>query len=134
MITRRSPLPLLPGLEPENCAATCEKSKSLGLIKELRAPRSHAKSKEPWSQDDDGPHELTQYELNCIARQLRSVPSVLYDVSGNVIGHPAGGEWDIVVPDSLGETLHRGRRHGHAAFLAGVSGGGMGLSKPRALT
>jgi hypothetical protein len=108
--------------------------KSLGLIKELRAPRSHAKSKEPWSQDDDGPHELTQYELNCIARQLRSVSSVLYDVSGNVIGHPAGGEWDIVVPDSLGETLHRGRRHGHAAFLAGVSGGGMGLSKPRALT
>jgi tetratricopeptide (TPR) repeat protein len=77
-------------------------------IKELRAPRSHAKSKESLSQDGGGPHELTQYELNCIAWQLRTVSSVLYDASGNVIGHRAGSGWNIVVPDSLGETLYNG--------------------------
>ena len=77
-------------------------------IKELGAPRNHAKSKESWSQDGEGPHELTQYELNCIARRLRSVSSVSYDISGNVVGHRAGGGWDVIVPDTLGETLYNG--------------------------
>ncbi|MGD0945867.1 MAG: surface-adhesin E family protein [Candidatus Binatia bacterium] len=55
-----------------------------------------------------GPYSLQQFELNCEARQIRSVSFVDYGASGNVVGGREGENWGSVVPDTLGETLFNG--------------------------
>jgi tetratricopeptide (TPR) repeat protein len=54
------------------------------------------------------PYSVEQYELNCGARQIRTVSFANYDASGNVIGSHEGGTWESVVPDTRGETLFNG--------------------------
>jgi hypothetical protein len=60
------------------------------------------------SNDDGGPYSVEQYELNCGAREIRTVSVANYDASGNVIGSREGGKSGSVVPDTLGETLFNG--------------------------
>ena len=60
------------------------------------------------SNDIASPYSVEQYELNCGARQIRTVSFANYDASGNVIGSREGGKWGSVVPDTLGETLLNG--------------------------
>jgi tetratricopeptide (TPR) repeat protein len=58
--------------------------------------------------NDDGPYELSRFELNCRARQIRTMSLANYDASGNLVGSREGGRWASIVPDTIGETLYRG--------------------------
>jgi tetratricopeptide (TPR) repeat protein len=60
------------------------------------------------SNDVASPYSVEQYELNCGARQIRTVSFANYDASGNFTGSREGGKWESVVPDTLGETLLSG--------------------------
>jgi tetratricopeptide (TPR) repeat protein len=60
------------------------------------------------SSDVAGPHSVEEYELNCGARQIRTVAISNYDASGNVTGSREGGKWESVIPDTMGETLLSG--------------------------
>jgi hypothetical protein len=60
------------------------------------------------SNDAGGPYSVEQYELNCGAREIRTVSFAKYDASGNVIGSREGGKSGSIVPDTLGETLFNG--------------------------
>jgi hypothetical protein len=55
-----------------------------------------------------GPYSVQEYELNCGARQIRTVAFSNYDASGNVTESREGGKWESVVPDTMGETLLSG--------------------------
>jgi hypothetical protein len=57
---------------------------------------------------DDGPHQLLQFELNCRARQIRTLSLANYDASGNLVGSREGGRWASIIPDTVGETLYSG--------------------------
>jgi len=62
--------------------------------------------KETSGSDDDGnPYDVTQYEMNCDARKLRTLSLVTYDASGNAIRSQGGGRWEGLVPDSRGELF-----------------------------
>jgi hypothetical protein len=63
-------------------------------IKQVRSPN-----------DTASPYSVEQYELNCGARQIRTVSLANYAASGTLIGSREGGNWESVVPDTLGETL-----------------------------
>jgi tetratricopeptide (TPR) repeat protein len=54
---------------------------------------------------NDSPYSVEQYELNCGARQIRSISFANYDGSGNLMRSRESGKWGSVVPDTLGETL-----------------------------
>jgi tetratricopeptide (TPR) repeat protein len=58
--------------------------------------------------NDDGPHQLLQFELNCRARQIRTLSLANYDASGSLVGSREGGRWASIVPDTIGETLYNG--------------------------
>jgi tetratricopeptide (TPR) repeat protein len=58
--------------------------------------------------DADGPYELRQFELNCGARQIRTLSFANYDASGNLVGSREGGRWASIIPDTVGETLYNG--------------------------
>jgi len=58
--------------------------------------------------DAIGPYELRRFELNCGARQIRTLSVANYDASGDVVGSREGGRWASILPDSIGETLHSG--------------------------
>ena len=64
------------------------------------------------SNDAGVPYSVEQYELNCGAREIRTVSVANYDASGNVIGSREGGKSGSVVPDTLGETLFNGMCRG----------------------
>jgi hypothetical protein len=57
---------------------------------------------------DDGPHQLLQFELNCRARQIRTLSLANYDASGSLVGSREGGRWASIIPDTIGETLYSG--------------------------
>src|SRR5262249_19038013 len=57
---------------------------------------------------DDGPHQLLQFELNCRARQIRTLSLANYDASGSLVGSREGGRWARIIPDTIGETLYSG--------------------------
>jgi tetratricopeptide (TPR) repeat protein len=57
---------------------------------------------------DDGPHQLLQFELNCRARQIRTLSLANYDASGRLVGSREGGRWASIIPDTIGETLYSG--------------------------
>jgi tetratricopeptide (TPR) repeat protein len=58
--------------------------------------------------DATGPYELRRLELNCGARQIRTVSFANYDALGDLVGSREGGRWASIVPDTLGETLYEG--------------------------
>jgi hypothetical protein len=58
--------------------------------------------------DAIGPYELRRFELNCGARQIRTLSVANYDASGDIVGSREGGRWASILPDSIGETLHSG--------------------------
>jgi tetratricopeptide (TPR) repeat protein len=58
--------------------------------------------------DDDGPYELSRFELNCGARQIRTLSIANYDATGGLVGSREGGRWASIVPDTVGETLYNG--------------------------
>lgn len=60
------------------------------------------------SNDSIEPYSLHQFELNCQARQIRTVAFVNYDASGDVINSREGGNWASVIPATLGEALYNG--------------------------
>jgi tetratricopeptide (TPR) repeat protein len=62
----------------------------------------------PGSSDDIGPYSLQQFELNCSARQIRTVSFADYGASGELTSSREGGRWGSVIPDTLGETLYNG--------------------------
>lgn len=51
----------------------------------------------------DAPYSLHNYELNCVAKRLRTVSFMDYNASGDVIRSHEGGEWEGIVPDTFGE-------------------------------
>jgi tetratricopeptide (TPR) repeat protein len=55
-----------------------------------------------------GPYELRGFELNCEARQIRTVSFANYDASGGLVSSSEGGRWGSVIPDTVGETLFSG--------------------------
>jgi tetratricopeptide (TPR) repeat protein len=55
-----------------------------------------------------GPYELQRFEINCGARQMRTVSLATYDASGNLVGSREGGRWTSIIPDTVGETLYSG--------------------------
>jgi tetratricopeptide (TPR) repeat protein len=57
---------------------------------------------------DDSPHQLLQFELNCRARQIRTLSLANYDASGSLVGSREGGRWASIIPDTIGETLYSG--------------------------
>jgi tetratricopeptide (TPR) repeat protein len=58
--------------------------------------------------DADGPYQLMRFELNCGARQLRTMSVANYDASGSLVGSREGGRWASILPDTIGETLYSG--------------------------
>ena len=50
------------------------------------------------SNDAGGPYSVEQYELNCGAREIRTVSFANYDASGNVIGSREGGNQGASCP------------------------------------
>jgi tetratricopeptide (TPR) repeat protein len=61
-----------------------------------------------------GPFTLQRFELNCGMSQMRLVSVANYDASGEFAGNGSGGgaRWNIIVPETLGETLHNGACRG----------------------
>jgi hypothetical protein len=53
-----------------------------------------------------GPYQLRRFELNCRARQIRTVSIANYDASGNLVGSGEGGRWASIIPDSIGEMFY----------------------------
>jgi hypothetical protein len=53
-----------------------------------------------------GPYGLRQFELNCGARQIRTLSIANYDASGNLVGSWEGGRWASIIPDTIGETFY----------------------------
>lgn len=62
---------------------------------------------------DDGPYTVSQYELNCGARQMRPLSSTQYDASRTVVSSRRGGGWNTIVPDTLGEGFYDGACNSH---------------------
>jgi hypothetical protein len=73
------------------------------------------------SDDDSGPYDITQYEMNCGARKLRTLSFAAYDASGNVIRSHEGGEWESIFPESRGEKFfYSACQHGPVSSGASV--------------
>jgi tetratricopeptide (TPR) repeat protein len=51
--------------------------------------------------DADGPYQLMRFELNCGARQLRTMSVANYDASGSLVGSREGGRWASILPIPL---------------------------------
>jgi len=56
----------------------------------------------------DGPYQLLRFQLNCGARQIRTLSLANYDASGDLVGSREGGRWASIIPDTIGETLYSG--------------------------
>jgi hypothetical protein len=69
--------------------------------------------------DTDGPYQLHQFELNCGARQIRTLSIANYDASGDLVGSREGGRWVSITPDSVGETLSNGACRAKLGALRG---------------
>lgn len=65
-------------------------------------------TKETNSGRDDGPYIVERYELNCDSQQLRSVSTASYNKSGTLTSSREGGQWQTVVPETLGERFVHG--------------------------
>ena len=62
--------------------------------------------------DAIGPYELRRFELNCGARQIRTLSVANYDASGDIVGSREGGRWASILPDTVGETIYTGACRG----------------------
>jgi hypothetical protein len=51
-----------------------------------------------------GYYALWQWELNCGARQIRTVSFANYDASGELTSSGQGGRWQSIIPETVGET------------------------------
>ena len=60
------------------------------------------------SGDDGVPYSLAQYQINCGARQIKTLSTANYDKAGNLTGTRQGDKWESVIPDTLGETISNG--------------------------
>ena len=50
--------------------------------------------------------KVIQYEYNCESKQYRILSLFVYDAKGSVlISHAEADEWQVVVPDSIGEGM-----------------------------
>ena len=52
-----------------------------------------------------GPYALQQFELNCGARQIRTVSFANYDAGGTLTRSGQGGRSQSIIPETFGETL-----------------------------
>jgi tetratricopeptide (TPR) repeat protein len=60
------------------------------------------------SSDGGGPYSVQRYELNCGLRQLRTVSFASYTSSGTLKFSREGGQWESIVPETMGEQLASG--------------------------
>jgi len=56
----------------------------------------------------DGPFIVQRYELNCGLQQLRTISIASYSVTGTLRSSREGGQWESVIPETLGERIVRG--------------------------
>jgi tetratricopeptide (TPR) repeat protein len=80
-------------------------------MKTLEYPRNNSKvwiKQTRAATDADGPYALRQLELNCGARQIRTLSFANYDESGSLVRTREGGPWASILPDTIGETLFNG--------------------------
>ena len=68
--------------------------------------------KQTRSSKGEGPYSVQRYELNCVFRQLRTLSFAGYDASGNLNFTREGGQWESIVPDTMGEQLASGECKG----------------------
>jgi tetratricopeptide (TPR) repeat protein len=64
--------------------------------------------KQARSSEGQGPYSVQRYELNCVSRQLRTLSLAGYDASGNLNFSREGGQWESIIPDTMGEQLASG--------------------------
>jgi hypothetical protein len=57
---------------------------------------------------EDGPYVVQRYEMNCGLQQLRTVLTASYSATGALNSSREGGQWESVIPETLGERLARG--------------------------
>ena len=63
--------------------------------------------KQAWGASEAiGPYTLQQFELNCGARQLRTLSFANYDPSGELTSSRQGSRCESIIPESFGETLN----------------------------
>lgn len=55
--------------------------------------------------EQSGTTSVIHFSIGCKARQIRQEASYAYDRAGNLKHKEDSGEWDGVVPDTLGEYL-----------------------------
>jgi len=65
------------------------------------------------SSDSATPYSVEQDEMNCDARQIRTVSYVNYDGAGNALSSRESEKWTSVIPETLGETLFNGMCRNH---------------------
>jgi tetratricopeptide (TPR) repeat protein len=53
-------------------------------------------------------YEQQNYEIDCAGRKLRTVASMSYAANGNMLRSSPEGEWQRIVPETIGEMLHSG--------------------------
>jgi len=70
-------------------------------------------TKQTQSVAEDGPFIVQRYEMNCSLQQLRTVSIASYSATGTLRSSREGGEWESVIPDTLGERLVRGACQGN---------------------
>ncbi len=62
---------------------------------------------------EDGPFIVQKYEMNCSLQQLKMVSMASYSATGTLRSSREGGQWESVIPDTLGERLIRGACQGN---------------------
>lgn len=65
-------------------------------------------TKRTQSAAEDGPFMVQRYEINCNLQQLRTVSTASYSATGSLRSSREGGQWESIIPDTLGERLVRG--------------------------
>lgn len=70
-------------------------------------------TKQSKSGGENGPYVVERYELNCDLQQLRSVSTASYGANGTPNSSREGGQWQSVIPETLGERLVRGACQGN---------------------
>ena len=70
-------------------------------------------TKQTQSSGEDGPFMVQRYEMNCSLQQLRTVSIASYSATGTLRSSREGGQWESVIPDTLGERLIRGACQGN---------------------